>query len=1038
MTLYGSRSTCLSAEKHDTDIKDHLLHYFGCTEICDREDFFKHSNDLWKAEIHHHETLGKKPQDAKELVEEKRAAWEANCDSELRRIDFLRKTISNDNRDHHLVSTIVESSKSWRNSATYKNNIARVHEWRKSKGKQRGDTLPPYKGIQQPKTYDAEKDISVPIIQFEGHHGVDVKDDRVWGKFPNQKTKVDTLFSVGCQSQPEDNLLFKDRHKDRITYFHLPANNMGRAIARYFGEDRPKYHATHRELRRLKKTRSYMILRERYWYSQLHEGGERAPAHARHMRPLCATVSSEIGSVNDPSNNMVLFMPYLHWETSRKREQFAIEIDNIEAEEKAKKAEFEERKKRQASRDGLNGNIQAEVTAPARDSGLSIKATSWIKKRLPQGSIKQRDEQPQGPANAPDSSRNRVLTMGALLRKMNLIKNQLPIDEVGRVGVQNPLGQYLIDAARLYEGMTNYRDKKILRSYLHREPPLHPRRTLDQAYHWTLNSTRKRDRDQVVYRSTTAPSEDLHSYDRDKGKWPQHQDFGIVGHCETCHGNIKKVSRVVMVDQLWMWILDERTIITCFPKRYGVNKHDTSGVHKSIRMRLQDNGPDQIRTVFDMGLLILDECSKTFFDRTKFVDDQPQVLESFSKAIGNLSHQQTVAAERLWRWTDEASVVYRSQGSADKPDLHVPLLDIQPEGKLEREIKDIIEELDIMLHIVKTHKEISKRFIANAQHMLDPEAEFEDKKYMTHRNRWEASRQRRRGSVSQRDLHTIQEQEQEREHRQEERRADYHWFRLNADEYLGSVITRIEELEELRSSAMATADDVKSLLELKQQQAGVVQAWQAVRQSEESIRQGRSIMMFTLVTIVFLPLSFLSSVFGMNNMEFTGNGWEISAQFRLMFSISAGVIVASLLFAFSTWIRAAIYYVYLFLTTNFVVKTRLYDVYLDINRPSKKVHNNIAEWADRMKMNRRKKRFEARRAKREKKEKKDEERDKREKEASRDSDHIGESKSTGNMYQEDTVAMGYETSASGNLKYARATEYNQGDRDAAREPGAMV
>jgi hypothetical protein len=45
---------------------------------------------------------------------------------------------------------------------------------------------------------------------------------------------------------------------------------------------------------------------------------------------------------------------------------------------------------------------------------------------------------------------------------------------------------------------------------------------------------------------------------------------------------------------------------------------------------------------------------------------------------------------------------------------------------------------------------------------------------------------------------------------------------------------------------------VKDLLGLKQQQAGVVQAWQGVREAEESLNQGRAIMMFTIVTIVFV------------------------------------------------------------------------------------------------------------------------------------------------------------------------------------------
>jgi hypothetical protein len=62
------------------------------------------------------------------------------------------------------------------------------------------------------------------------------------------------------------------------------------------------------------------------------------------------------------------------------------------------------------------------------------------------------------------------------------------------------------------------------------EPLLHIRRTLDQAYFLNMTDTSVRDRDQVVYRATRRPFRDL--------------------------GN-GMVTRVVMVDQLWLWILDE-------------------------------------------------------------------------------------------------------------------------------------------------------------------------------------------------------------------------------------------------------------------------------------------------------------------------------------------------------------------------------------------------------------------------------------------------------------------------------------------------
>ena len=86
---------------------------------------------------------------------------------------------------------------------------------------------------------------------------------------------------------------------------------------------------------------------------------------------------------------------------------------------------------------------------------------------------------------------------------------------------------------------------------------------------------------------------------------------------EKCRRDIQNESRILMVDQLWMWILDADTIITCFSKRYGSNKQDISAVHKSIRIRMQDSSPDQVRTAFDLGLIIIDECINTLFDQIK-------------------------------------------------------------------------------------------------------------------------------------------------------------------------------------------------------------------------------------------------------------------------------------------------------------------------------------------------------------------------------------------------------------------------------------
>jgi hypothetical protein len=189
-------------------------------------------------------------------------------------------------------------------------------------------------------------------------------------------------------------------------------------------------------------------------------------------------------------------MPYLHWETDRRRARaaetvkkksnakWAALIDVVEA----KKLKIIESSINRATSDGLLQNIPTRVEVSQPGS-----ATHRISARTIQG--------------------------------------------------QSLLGRLLLNAAALLEAMDAYSDEQLIQKYLTAVPPLHPRRTLDQSYYWTLKDTRNRDRDQVVYRGTAPDPKLMH-----------HKCF--IKHCPQCKEDVTKVPRVVMVDQLWMWILD--------------------------------------------------------------------------------------------------------------------------------------------------------------------------------------------------------------------------------------------------------------------------------------------------------------------------------------------------------------------------------------------------------------------------------------------------------------------------------------------------
>ena len=89
------------------------------------------------------------------------------------------------------------------------------------------------------------------------------------------------------------------------------------------------------------------------------------------------------------------------------------------------------------------------------------------------------------------------------------------------------------------------------------------------------------------------------------------------------------------------------TILTSFPRRWGRNKPDSSAVHRGIRDHLGKLDSGQINSIYDLALIIIDQCSRVFFDRTKTADRQPRVMDLFASAIGDVTNKQTIAYEHF-------------------------------------------------------------------------------------------------------------------------------------------------------------------------------------------------------------------------------------------------------------------------------------------------------------------------------------------------------------------------------------------------------
>lgn len=160
---------------------------------------------------------------------------------------------------------------------------------------------------------------------------------------------------------------------------------------------------------------------------------------------------------------------------------------------------------------------------------------------------------------------------------------------------------------------------------------MHFRRTLDQYGYPNLRSTMARDDDQMLWKRTRRPAridEQLKQYLQSAKDDPDPEEN--VG--EFMDGN------VLMVDQLWLWIVDQKTVVTFFPNQEATTSEgklfEQSNLHSSIYNELNGDLSRRFETAGDLAALIMLHAVTVLLDKTLHHD--LQVLRIFEESISIL------------------------------------------------------------------------------------------------------------------------------------------------------------------------------------------------------------------------------------------------------------------------------------------------------------------------------------------------------------------------------------------------------------------
>ncbi|RYP13610.1 hypothetical protein DL765_006811 [Monosporascus sp. GIB2] len=313
------------------------------------------------------------------------------------------------------------------------------------------------------------------------------------------------------------------------------------------------------------------------------------------------------------------------------------------------------------------------------------------------------------------------------------------------------------------------------------------------------------------------------------------QNSGAGEHDRHSAFSLKAKHRpIIMVDQLWLWILPDGTIVTSLP-----NTEDASQLYNikhSLEAAFFDNKSNSpIQSTNDLVKKVLITCAET----------EMNLYQQYSKKVSELEKHGSSALK--------------------KENLIDSFSQIKQETDRLREIMDIQDELSIVDSILATQKVTLETLRRDVLGRGDGGKPAKAPKPDSNEDDPETAK------TATPDSSCVQQA-------------------------VRIVEANIKSVLEMKNSASRVQADLKQLLDFKQQQANALETRFSRRLAEQGQKQNRIMLVFTIVTIVFLPLSFFASFFALNVHEFPKNSlgntdWPLGTVASYLFGISIAIFV---------------------------------------------------------------------------------------------------------------------------------------------------
>ena len=322
-------------------------------------------------------------------------------------------------------------------------------------------------------------------------------------------------------------------------------------------------------------------------------------------------------------------------------------------------------------------------------------------------------------------------------------------------------------------------------------------------------------------------------------------------------------------------------------------------------LNVETNKADQYKTSFKLACLLIDRCAENIVDEKLTPEGDRKYIEYYNRYIDELMNEQKNCLEDLSR------MIAREMKAGADSDDDASYFGIAREVKILKEVRDVHEELDIMLNVIKKQHECLNAMHHEYRHKGDDGQHDSNKSLLlpgrsgmpSISNRGHARRPEEQSQSQGTNGRGNDDDDRPMQATQQERLDP---TLRDLQKLLNKSDGRRRILEDLQKKAQSAKKSIQHLLDLKQRQENVQQARLTAKLAKSAERQGEAVMVFTVVTIVFLPLTSVASIYGMNAAEFGQGEVKLTHIFRIMFPVSAAVAMVILYLAFARGLRQII------------------------------------------------------------------------------------------------------------------------------------